>query len=512
KKYTVKTSASLSGVLHLGRLSDTIRGESVFRALEDAGAKAELIWVAEDMDPLRKVPKGVPKEYEDYIGVPVTDIPDPGGCHKSYAGHHVAEYFKVLDDFVTADMRKYSMREEYKRGSFREQIKKILNDAETIIEIQNKYRRNKLRPGWSPWTPICQECRKIITPKITGFEGGKVFYSCEDYKFETTTAKGCGFEGENDPLKGEGKLLWKSEWAAQWAHWQVVSEGAGKEYQVPGSAFWINAEIVEHVLDFPSPFPIFYEHIIIDGEKMSASRGNVVYPEDWLAVADAELLRFFYNKKLMKTRSFSWKDLPKLYDDYDRHGKVYFGELQIENKKEGKHMKRLFEISQKGKPVKGFVLPFDFAAIIAQVIPEGNLVEGATRILQATGHIRGKLDKDSVAVLEERLAHARAWSDKYAPPESRIVVRESIDGKISHRLSARQKGALKDLLHVLEKGPDEGKLTDAFWDIAKKNGIEAKELFGAAYMVLLGKERGPRLAPFILAVGIERVVKLLREL
>src|SRR3989338_3612601 len=126
-KFTVKTSASLSGVLHIGRLSDTIRGDSVHKALKDYGAKARLIWVAEDMDPLRKVPEGVPKDYEKYIGMPVTDLPDPEGCHKSYADHHVAEYFKVLDEFVTEKMEKFSMRAEYKAGNFRPYIKKILD-------------------------------------------------------------------------------------------------------------------------------------------------------------------------------------------------------------------------------------------------------------------------------------------------------------------------------------------------------------------------------------------------
>ena len=81
-RFVVKTSASVSGVLHIGRLSDTIRSESVFRALQDAGAKAEFIWVAEDMDPLRKIPEGVPKNYIEYIGMPVTDIPDTWGCNK----------------------------------------------------------------------------------------------------------------------------------------------------------------------------------------------------------------------------------------------------------------------------------------------------------------------------------------------------------------------------------------------------------------------------------------------
>ncbi|PIY59940.1 lysine--tRNA ligase, partial [Candidatus Woesearchaeota archaeon CG_4_10_14_0_8_um_filter_47_5] len=117
KQFRVKTSASLSGVLHIGRLSDTIRGDSVFKALEDAGVKAELIWVAENMDPLRKVPEGVPASYKEHIGMPVTDVPDPWGCHASYAEHFTAVYFEVVDDFVSTPMKKYSMREEYKKGN-----------------------------------------------------------------------------------------------------------------------------------------------------------------------------------------------------------------------------------------------------------------------------------------------------------------------------------------------------------------------------------------------------------
>src|SRR3990172_673470 len=206
-KFVVKTSASISGVLHIGRLSDTIRGESVFRALEESGVKAEFIWVAEDMDPLRKVPEGVPKNYSEYIGVPVTDIPDPWGCHKSYGEHHTARYFEVLDKFVATKMTKYSMREEYKKGNFKEYIKTILDNLDLVIEIQNKYRTNPLKPGWSPWTPICNGCGKIITPRVTKFENGKIHYECKDYEFEKTVAKGCNHEGTADPLKDPGKLL-----------------------------------------------------------------------------------------------------------------------------------------------------------------------------------------------------------------------------------------------------------------------------------------------------------------
>src|SRR3989338_867928 len=75
-EYVVKSGTSLSGVLHIGRISDIIRSDSVVTALKDAGVKAKALWTADSMDPLRKVPAGVPAEYEKYIGVPVTDIPD----------------------------------------------------------------------------------------------------------------------------------------------------------------------------------------------------------------------------------------------------------------------------------------------------------------------------------------------------------------------------------------------------------------------------------------------------
>src|SRR3989344_9593883 len=172
--YTVKTSASLSGVLHIGRLSDTIRGESVVLALKDAGVKTRFIWVAENMDPLRKVPRGVPSDYDKYIGVPVTDIPDPKGCHSSYAEHHMEQYFKVVDEFVVTEMEKFSMRDEYKKGTFNEYIKKILEKIDDVREIQNRYRTNPLKKNWSPCTPICENCGKIVTPHVLGFENGIV--------------------------------------------------------------------------------------------------------------------------------------------------------------------------------------------------------------------------------------------------------------------------------------------------------------------------------------------------
>ncbi len=505
REFVVKTSASISGVLHIGRLSDTIRGASVLRALEDSGVKAKLIWVAEDMDPLRKIPEGVPASYEKYIGMPVTDIPDPDGCHESYAEHHKEKYFEVLHEFVFVGMEKFSTRAEYRKGSFSPYIKKILENVEAVKKIQNKHRTNPLKRNWSPWTPICEKCGKIVTARVIKVEDGKVHYTCKDYIFESTTAKGCNYKGVDDPMKGNGKLLWKSEWAAEWAFWKVCCEGAGKEYIVPNSAFWINAEIVETVLDFPAPEPLFYEHLMIDGTKMSASLGNVVYPHDWLQVAGPQLLAFFYNKRLMMTRSFSWRDLPQLYDEYDDAAKVYFGLKSTGNEKEDSHIKRLYGVSNaKDSLEKPLSMGFSHAAMLSQIFSsEADIFSS----LKKTGQYLEGLEKEIIG----RIKRAGVWLNKYAPDSERFVLQESVSGEIKSKLDGKQKEALRLVVAALkEKEWQQKELFEEFYEICKKTGLDPKEFFRAGYMVLLNKDRGPKLAPFILALG-EKALRLLEQ-
>jgi lysyl-tRNA synthetase class 1 len=500
KEYVVKTSASISGVLHIGRLSDSIRGDSVVRALKDAGRNAKLIWVAEDMDPLRKVPGGVPADYEQYIGMPVVNIPDPDGCHKSYAEHHTSAYMEVFEEFVSSKITRYSMSEEYKKGSFNPYIKAMLENLDTVIEIQNKYRENSLAEGWSPFTPICTNCGRIITPRLKKFDGRIAAYKCEDYSFETTTARGCGHEGEMDPLKDPGKLMWKGEWAAQWAHWQVSAEGAGKEYVVPSSAWWVNAEILENIHGLPMPVPIFYEHIMIDGEKMSASVGNVVYPKDWLKVAPANILRFFYNKKLMKTRSFSFSELPKLYDDYDMHARVYSGTQEMQNEKECAHMKRLYEISQSGALEIASPLPFSHASMVSQIFTDD---ESVVASLKRSGHY----DKNSHEQITQRLSLARNWAEKYAPDESKINLDIDVE-KIREGLDDSQKAFLLELADwLLEKDWSSDEIHERIYETAKGMDLPLKEAFAAIYMAIMGAKRGPRASTFIASLDKNWVVR-----
>jgi len=499
EEFIVKTSASLSGVLHIGRLSDTIRGDSVFRALKDLGVKAKLVWVAEDMDPLRKIPEGVPKSFVDYIGVPVSDVPDFHGCHKSYSEHFMSEYLKVIDSFVHDKMEKYSMREEYKKGNFKHYIKRIMENFSEVKRIVEKYRDEPLPRDWTPWKPVCKNCGKIATTRVVNIEENKIHYLCENYDFKTAKAKGCGYKGVADPLSDDGKLMWKSEWAAQWARWNICCEGAGKEYQVPTSAFWINGEICERILTHPMPEPIFYEHLMIDNVKMSASLGNVIYPKDWLEVASPELLRFFYNKRLMKTRSFSWKNLPLLYDEFDDAGLIYFGMKRLENEKEEKNIKRLYEVSSL-KIEKPLLLRFNHAIVISQIFNDENKMIEA---LKKTGHYQEEFKERII----QRLRYAKNWVLKYAPKEYRIELQK----KPKITLKENEKMAVEHIILALKRESlSESELHRIFYDIAERYGMKTQDFFRLMYKILLDAERGPKLANFLISLG-EQGIKILEK-
>jgi len=94
-KQVIETGTSISGIPHIGNASDVIRADAIRKALMDVDADVELIWIADDSDPFRKVPRGM-EVLRDYLGYPVKDIPDPYGCHRNFVDHFVSKFVDEL--------------------------------------------------------------------------------------------------------------------------------------------------------------------------------------------------------------------------------------------------------------------------------------------------------------------------------------------------------------------------------------------------------------------------------
>jgi lysyl-tRNA synthetase class 1 len=81
----VESGLGASGFPHIGSLGDAVRAYGVSLAIKNLGYNSKLIAYSDDFDGLRKIPSGLPDWLSDYIGKPVSSIPDPiGQCHDSY--------------------------------------------------------------------------------------------------------------------------------------------------------------------------------------------------------------------------------------------------------------------------------------------------------------------------------------------------------------------------------------------------------------------------------------------
>ena len=102
----------------------------------------------------------------------------------------------------------------------------------------------------------------------------------------------------------------------------------------------------------------------------------------------------------------------------------------------------------------------------------------------------------------------KIWLRKYAPEDVKFTVQEHVpkDLKLAHS----EKEALHEIAKLLKENEyDEKSLFNEFYNVSKKLQLKPEDFFKAAYKVLLNRERGPKLAPFILAYGKEKVAKLL---
>ncbi len=473
KKYVCASGISPSGTVHIGNFREVITTDLVVRALKDKKKKARFIYSWDDFDRFRKVPADVDKDYEKYIGMPISEVPSPSGKGKNYAGYFEKEFEKSLEkvgikpEFIRQNIM-------HKKCKYAKLIKLAIEKKNEIRKILNKYRKEPLEKDWLPIEIYCEKCRKDST-KITKSDGYFIEYECK-----------CGFKNRIDYRKtGIVKLKWRVDWPARWFYEKVDFEPGGIDHSVYGGSFMTGKEISKKIFDYNPPLYQFYEWVRIKGgTEFSSSAGNVISLSDVLEVYEPEILRYlFVSTRPNKGFQISFDaDVIKIYDEYDALEEKYY------EKKANNQEKRIYELSQvklsKSKPEKA---GFRHLITLVQI-----------------GKIK-ELNEESKARAEK----VKNWLEKYAPEDFKFEIQE----KIKIKLDKKQKqalNALKESLAVRDFTEDE--LFNEFYNICNAVGIDNKEFFEGAYMILIGKIKGPRLAALILAVGKENIIKFLGKI
>ncbi|PSH02226.1 MAG: hypothetical protein BRC26_01630, partial [Nanohaloarchaea archaeon QH_8_44_6] len=96
--YVCASGISPSGTVHAGNFREIVTTDFVVKSLDNMDEKVRFIYSWDDYDRFRKVPENVPDEWEQYIGLPLSKVPDPEGCHESYAEHFESKLEEQLED------------------------------------------------------------------------------------------------------------------------------------------------------------------------------------------------------------------------------------------------------------------------------------------------------------------------------------------------------------------------------------------------------------------------------
>ncbi len=458
--YVCASGITPSGSVHIGNFREVITTDLVVRALKDKGKKVRFIYSWDDFDRFRKVPANVPKEWEKYIGMPLSDVMSPFG-KGSYAEHFEKEFEDSLKE-VGIEPEFIRQSEMNKKCEYAEEIKTALDNKDEIVKILNKYRKERLKEDWWPISVYCEKCRKDFT-RILNVENYEIEYECD-----------CGFSGKFDfRKKGIVKLVWRVDWPARWKHEGVDFEPGGIDHSTPGGSYTTAKEIVKKIYKGRVPLYEFYEWVRIKGGKeFSSSSGNVLTLKDVLEIYEPEVLRYlFVATRPNKGFQISFdNDVIKIYEDYDNlEERYYSGKIDEKDK-------RIYELSQ----IK-----------LAKKKPERIGFRHLITLVQSSKKISGRGEK------------VKNWLEKYAGDDMKFEVKDKIG-----KLSKKEKDILIKVRDLLKKNLDEKNLQNELYEIGRD---DVKGFFQLVYRILIGKKNGPRLAGLILA-NKEKVARLLKDL
>ncbi|MFA5405953.1 MAG: lysine--tRNA ligase [Candidatus Nanoarchaeia archaeon] len=492
--YVCSAGITPSGPKHIGNFREIITVDMIVKALRDSGKNVKFLYVWDSYDRFRKVPADVPNNkfelMKNEIGKPVCDVIDPWGCHSSWAEHWMTklEHEIALTGIKPDYIRQHDL---YRQGVYANSIKQALVKRDVIINNLNKYRKEPLDANWYPIIVYCERCSKDL-PQITSYDGKySLSYKCP-----------CGHSNTIDfRKKGIVKLRWRVDWPMRWAYYGVDFEPAGKDHMVEGSSRTTGELVVKDVYNKEPPYAFMYGLVRSKGGegKMSASHGNVIFVSDALAVYFAPVMRYiFMGNRANKDFAISFdEDVIKIYEDFYQCERAYYGKTDLADKRVNQ-LKRVYEFCVE-KPAKKMPVQLSFrtAALVIQTADKSEWLAKIKEFYKIT-----KTDEPRVKSV---LNCAEHWIKYYAPEEYKIIINDKAP-KI--KLSPTIKKAVIELgKKLLDKKRSEDELTKIIFDIAKPVGI--KEFFTACYQLILSKDKGPKLAPFIISADQKRIGELL---
>lgn len=504
-RYVINDAWSPSGSAHVGSLRGVVLHDCVARGLKDAGAEIHFLYGFDDYDPVDAMPAGAPPEFARYLGMPQSEVPSPFGEAGTFAQHYGSEFASLFEKLgVQTDF--YWTSEMYKSGRFNDAIRVALDRANELLAIDREISGSR-KAERHPVQVVCNNCGRIGTTVVVGWDGQEVEYECRPDK--VTWAEGCGHRGRRSPFDGGSKLVYIVEWAAKWKILGVVVEGAGKDHMTKGGSHDRASAMVERVFQYPTPYPIPYEFLLIGGRRISSSTGLGMSAKELLKILRPELARFLIVRPHYRQQiNFdpAGETIPNLYDEYDRAAAAYFGQAEAQSPAQAElvrdHSRTFYYSRTSGEQPRCFRMRFAKVATLMQM--------STVDVFDVAAEEKGApLTPEDRTELQQRMEDARRWLASYAPDHYKFQVKPSMPAVV---LSPAQREFLGRIASIVAERQWTGEeLHNRIHNLKAEMGISSKEAFSAIYLAFLGKDSGPQAGWFLASLDRAFVLTRLRE-
>ncbi len=485
RQHVIRDSKTPSGAVPISGLRGPIITDALYRIFKKRGLRIRYVFTIDDYDPMDSQSLKEKAAWAEHMGKPFAHIPSPEPSAASdFARYHASGF---LETFATLGIRPeeiHWLRDLYGKGDLDTQIDLVLRNAATIRDVYERVSHVTKDDRWLPIGVICENCGRLGTTYAFDYDGKTVAYECrKDY---VEWAEGCGHAGRRSPFKGNAKLYWNLQWCAMWDHFGVTYEEGGKDLLTAGGSRDRANEIYREVWKKEPPIGLVHEFFTTGGKKMSTSKGLGAAATDLVKVYPPELVRFLMLRTHPKRHvefDPAGLTLPKLVDEYDRCADAFRNEPESDSAK----VWALSQVAEEPAP-PGFRVRFAIVADWLQ-IPSVDPVKEAERRKDAP--LTAAEGKD----LEQRIALARIWLERWAPDEARFSVLPAMPANVT--LSDAQRRYLVAVKELIGKIHDPEAMQQELYETAKRVGLvvdgkPSREAFSAIYLAFLGRPSGPK--------------------
>ncbi|MBT8419679.1 MAG: lysine--tRNA ligase, partial [Gammaproteobacteria bacterium] len=477
----INDSKTPSGRVHVGSLRGVLIHDAVYRELKNQNLPGIYIYGVDDYDPMDGLPADAPESVRVHMGKPLCNVPAPEGSSATdMADHYISEFMDVFHE-LNVDAQIYRMRDVYRGGLFNEAIDTILRNAHKVRAIYEDISGAKRPDHWHPFQVVCENCGKIGTTEVSGFDGGKVRYHCKPNLVKWAT--GCDYKGEISPFDGKGKLPWKLEWATKWHEFGITLEGAGKDHCTKGGSRDVAGRIVREIFGREPPTNIPYEFFLVEGAKMSSSKGVGSSARDMADFLPPEILRFLMVKTDPKKAVNFSTDGAYMLKTFNEHDRLLD---QLTQGSVTDDQAALLRAAEQDASVPAYI-PVSFQLITSLLqIPHVDLYD------TVQSRMGRELTEKENHHLKARIAAATYWLANIAPEDDKFEIQETVPAIAGTNSPAQQYFIVALHNRLLSVEWQEDSLQTSIFDAARLTPLPAKQAFEAIYRLFLAKENGPR--------------------